>query len=78
MVNDLTKNYKLVGLKYNQLIKLLGEPESKYSTGDSTIFYTIEEYYGLDIDPISGSDLVFKLSPDSTITSFSILKFKNK
>jgi len=40
------------------------------------IFYTIKEYYGLDI--ISGSDLVFKLSLDSTITSFSILKFKNK
>jgi hypothetical protein len=38
MLNDLTKNHKLTGLSYRQLIDVVGEPEN-YSDKEKDIFY---------------------------------------
>lgn len=72
MLDDLTKNQKLEGLTYNQLIDKLGHPV-KYSPGDSnTIYYEIVTDYGHDIDPVYIKTLEFKFDNDSIIKSFKI------
>jgi hypothetical protein len=53
MLRDLFSNYKLVGIKYSDLTKLLGTPDN----GDSvSVSYEIELDYGFDIDPIYSKD----------------------
>ena len=73
MIKDLTGNHKLVGLRYSQLIELLGQPNFKDST---TLTYTVDEDYGRDIDPVYIKNLIFSFSLDSNITSFNIEEIK--
>lgn len=75
MLNDLTTNYKLIGLNYSQLIELLGRPNYKDSI---SVAYIIVENYGLDIDPVYTKNLDFTFSKDSTITSFKVDEWKKK
>jgi len=73
MLNDLTTNYKLVGLKYREILKLLGEPDYR----DTISFgYRLIEDFGSDIDPIYSKNLAFKLDKDSIITSYKIEEWK--
>lgn len=69
MVGDLTKNHKLVGLRYSQVIELLGVPQYEDS---SRISYLVFEDYGSDIDPIHTKYLNLALTKDSIVTSFKI------
>ena len=69
MAGDLTKNHKLVGLRYNQVIELLGIPQYEDS---SRISYLVFEDYGSDIDPIHTKYLNLALTKDSIVTSFKI------
>ncbi|MCC7514190.1 MAG: hypothetical protein IT212_05825 [Bacteroidia bacterium] len=73
MLTDLTTNYKLKGLKYSELIELLGIPDSKDS---SSLSYKIVVDYKHDIDPVYTKDLDFTFSKDSIITSFQINEWK--
>ncbi len=73
MVEDLTTNHKLVGLKYSQLIELLGIPDYKDS---SSLSYKIIVDHGKDIDPVYTKDLEFTFSNDSTVTAFKINEWK--
>lgn len=69
MVGDLTKNHKLVGLRYSQVVELLGVPQYEDS---SRISYEVLQDYGSDIDPIHTKYLNLALSQDSIVTSFKI------
>lgn len=72
MLDDLTKNQKLKGLTYRELIDKIGEPQ-KNVTGDSnTIYYNVVTDYGHDIDPIYCKTLEFRFDNDSIITDFKI------
>ncbi len=73
MLNDLTTNNKLVGLKYSQLIEFLGRPNYRDS---SSLAYTIIEDYGADIDPVYTKTLDFTFSKDSIITAFKLVEWK--
>jgi hypothetical protein len=73
MLNDLTTNYKLIGLSYHQLIERLGMPDNKES---SLVSYKIVVEYGSDIDPVYTKDLKFTYSKDSSITSFKVVEWK--
>lgn len=73
ILNDLTTNYKLIGLNYSQLIELLGRPNYKDSV---SVAYIIVENYGLDIDPVYTKNLDFTFSKDSIITSFKVNEWK--
>lgn len=75
MLKDLTTNHKLVGLKYSEIVSLLGVPNFH----DSISFgYDIIIDYGSDIDPIYTKTLDFAFSKDSTITSFKVDEWKKK
>lgn len=69
MLSDLTTNYKLIGMKYSNLIELLGVPDFKDSI---SLSYKIVVDYKDDIDPIYTKSLDFTFSKDSTIISFKI------
>lgn len=73
MLEDLTKNYKLKGLKYSELIELLGIPDAKDSI---SLSYKIVVDYQKEIDPVYTKDLEFAFSKDSIITSFKINEWK--
>lgn len=73
MLKDLTTNHKLIGLSYSQLIKYLGDPDSKDT---NIVVYRIAVDYGSDIDPVYSKNLQFSYSKDSIITSFKILEWK--
>ena len=76
MLNDLIKNYKLIGLSYKQLINLIGEPENYSDKEKDKVYYEIETDYGTDIDPIYTKSLQIKLTKDSIVESFTIKEWK--
>lgn len=77
MLKDLTTNHKLVGLKYSEIISLLGAPNF-HDSAAASFGYDIIINYGSDIDPIYTKTLDFTFSKDSTITSFKVDEWKKK
>jgi hypothetical protein len=76
MLRDLTTNYKLKGLSYKQLLTLIGEPQEDIVGDSNTIYYSIFEDYGFDIDPVHVIDLVIKLNKDLTVKDFYVDDWK--
>lgn len=72
MLKDLTTNYKLSGLKYSELISLLGPPQISDST---SLSYQVILHYNV-IDPDYSKDLEFVFNKDSIIKSFKIFEWK--
>jgi hypothetical protein len=72
---DLTAHYKLKGIKYADLVQLLGDPDLKDS---SSVGYKIVEEYGRDIDPVYTRNLEFTFSKDSVITSFEVHEWRKQ
>ncbi|WP_207427639.1 hypothetical protein [Pedobacter sp. SYSU D00535] len=69
MIEDLTKNHTLLGLKNSELTGLLGPPDIEQ---DLNIGYYLEVDYGSDIDPVSTKTLSFSLNSDSTVKHYRI------
>jgi hypothetical protein len=69
MLNDLLSNHILVGLKYANVVTLLGSPDGVDS---GRVFYKIEIDYGGDIDPAYTKDLYLFTTKDSIIRSYEI------
>ena len=76
MLKDLTKNYKLTGLSYRQLVNIIGEPENYSDKENDIVYYEIETDYGFDIDPVYTKSLQLKLTKDSIVDSYSIKEWK--
>ena len=74
MINDLIKNYKLVGLTRNEIINLLGSPENYSDSEPNTIYYNIVTEYGNDIDPVSTKNLKIKFNTFDKVESFKIIE----
>ena len=75
MLKDLTTNHKLVGLKYLEIISLLGAPNFQDSA-TASFGYDIIINYGSDVDPIYTKTLNFTISKDSVIISFKVNEWK--
>ncbi|MDP4185815.1 MAG: hypothetical protein Q8862_11725 [Bacteroidota bacterium] len=77
MLRDLTKNYNIRGMKYTDLVKLIGLPESKGTDKrKNEFYYNIKTNYGWDNDIIGGVTLVIVLSKDSVVDDFKIHRYK--
>lgn len=72
MLKDLITNYKLSGIKYSELIALLGQPQYNDS---ASLGYEIETHYNV-IDPDYAKKLEFIFNKDSVITSFKVAEWK--
>jgi hypothetical protein len=73
MLQDLTKNYKLVGQTQQKVIDLLGVPD--YING-TILTYEISVDYGTDIDPVAGKYFDVILDTDSIVNSTRIREWK--
>lgn len=71
MVNDLLTNYKLKGIHYKDLVKMLGQPDF-WEPSERIIYYGIATNYGLDIDPTGLKSLGFEFNADSIIVDYKI------
>ena len=74
MLEDLIHHHKLVGLKYHELIDLLGQPDSEYNDS-MKITYEIETKYDV-IDPDYFKALIFNINKDSVIISYRVYEWK--
>jgi hypothetical protein len=72
MIDDLVKNYQLVGMSYSDIVNLLGKPDGNMHQDSVRLYYDIELDYGFDIDPVYSKTLEIQLSIDSLVSSFSI------
>jgi hypothetical protein len=75
MIDDLIHNYKLKGKTYYQIIRLLGEPQSKL---DSTfkIFYNIDVDYGNDIDPVYTKTLSITFNKENVVKKIEVYEWE--
>jgi len=75
IVNDLIKNHLYKGMTCKEVVKLLGKPEIFGDKNKKEIGYIL--YLKIDvIDDVAGTDLLIKLSDDSLLQSFKIIKWK--
>jgi hypothetical protein len=77
MSNDLLENNLNKGMKYKNLIELIGKPENYANLENNIIAYTLMENYGWNIDPIETKILKIELSKDSLVESYKIEHWKN-
>lgn len=73
MLRDLTQNHKLSGLRYSEIVNLLGIPDEQDSAG---LRYKIVEDYGYDVDPVYTKDLILDINKDSTIKAWRVWEWK--
>lgn len=81
IVNDLIKNQLKKGLKYDQVIKLLGNPDIDSETKLISIGYYLTyeiPIWSLGPEPSGGKQLLIAFSADSTVTDYKITKWKYK
>ncbi|WP_412464412.1 hypothetical protein [Flavobacterium mekongense] len=77
MLKDLLENHKIKGLKYSELIDLLGSPENYADEKTNTITYNIVIDYGFNIDPVYIKNLEIKFSKDSIVENYKIVEIKH-
>ena len=77
MLRDIINKHQLKGLKYKQMIELLGEPENYTDEEVNTETYNIVVDYGRDIDPVYIKHLEVKFNSDSIVTDVYIKEIKH-
>jgi len=75
MIDDLVNNRQIKGLQYQELVKLLGEPQRNWQADSNQYYYQIVEDYGMDIDPVYTKNLMIQLQ-DSVVTEFKVQEWK--
>jgi len=76
MLHDLIDNHELIGLNYLELVDQLGKSDR---ITDSKVYSNIIVKYGEGIDnPRYTKDLVFNLSSDSVVKSFTVSEWETK
>lgn len=75
MLKDLIENHKIKGIKYSELIDLLGAPENYADEKSNTITYSIVVEYGFNIDPVYSKDLEIYFTKDSIVTNYKIVEW---
>jgi hypothetical protein len=64
MLKDLIANGNLKGLKKDEVLDLLGQPDR---TDNGHLFYTVDQEVFANIMPLHTKSLVIKLNKDSTV-----------
>lgn len=77
MIDDLIENVQLKGLNPDQIINLLGEPDSVDDEIYLVFYYTIEEEYGFDIDPIYLKYLVISFDKDGKVKGVEVTEISH-
>lgn len=74
MMKDLLKNHLRKGMKYKEVVKLLGITDSfgKAEKDSVQLIYTISEDYEDDIDPSEGKNFILKFNRDSVLCHYYV------
>jgi hypothetical protein len=73
MIDDLTENHKLTGIKTKSLFEMLGPPDN----GDAGKFsYTLTVELGTESRPTYLKSLVFDVGADSVVQTYRIEEFQ--
>ena len=72
VLEDLTTNYKLVGMTYKDIIRLLGKPDDTYQLKTSYDVINNEARYNPKNKPLYRKNLEFYFSKDSVVTRFNV------
>lgn len=75
MIDDLVDNYQLKGLTYQEIVELLGPPQSKLDSNLET-YYDIDIDYGWDIDPVYTKMLDIKFDQDTIVKEFEVKEWE--
>lgn len=77
MVKDLMGNHLKIGMNYDEVIELLGNPENYANLKPNIIGYEIMVDYGRNIDPQSGKTLYIEFSGDSLVKHIRLEKWEH-
>ena len=69
MKSDLMDNHLKIGMQYDSVIKLLGEPQNYHNAKENEITYEITVDYKWNIDPMEGKNMYIEFDVDSTLTN---------
>ena len=78
VLKDLTTNYKLVGMTYKDVIRLLGKPDHIYPLKTSYDVINNEAVYNPKNKPLYRKNLEFYFNKDSVVTRFNIYEHTDK
>lgn len=78
ILEDLTTNYKLVGMTYKDVIRLLGKPDDTYTLKTSYDIINNEAEYNPKNKPLYRKNLEFYFSKDSVVTRFNVYEHTDK
>ncbi|OAS18658.1 hypothetical protein [Paenibacillus oryzisoli] len=70
MAQYLIEQQTLIGKDRNEVIQLLGKPEAYENVPSNEMYYTIDLYYGLDIDPARIEYLIFSLDSNNRVSKY--------
>lgn len=73
-VNDLMENYLYKGLKYDSIIKLLGQPDAGRDVARGVGYCLYLEFDG--IEPVLEKDLIIEISKDSLVTNYKVVTWE--
>ena len=78
ILEDLTTNYKLVGMNYKDVIRLLGKPDDTYPLKTSYDVVNNEAVYNPKNKPLYRKNLEFYFSKDSVVIRFNVYEHTDK
>ena len=78
ILEDLTTNYKLVGMSYKDVIRLLGKPDDIGPLKTSYDIINNEAIYNPKNKPLYRKNLEFYFSKDSVVTRFNVYEHTDK
>ena len=76
MVKDLMDNHLKKGMKYKEVIDLLGRGENGKNDSLTTIYYDVMVDFGWNIDPQRTKTLCIEFTSDSTVKEFRLEKWE--
>ncbi|MEO8949965.1 MAG: hypothetical protein ABI308_16240 [Mucilaginibacter sp.] len=78
VLTDLVTNYKLKGMTYKDVIRLLGKPDDTAALKTSYEIINTAHEYNPKLKPTYKKSLEFYFSKDSVVTSFKVYEHTDK
>ena len=78
ILEDLTTNYKLVGMTYKDVIRLLGKPDDIGTLKTSYDIINNEAIYNPKNKPLYRKNLEFYFNKDSVVIRFNVYEHTDK
>lgn len=78
MAQYLIDEQTLIGKDKMEIIELLGKPEEYSNVSKDEMYYTIDLYYGHDIDPVRVEHLILSLDENNKVISYKRKKTLDK